>query len=86
MEDQDDAVNGGSAVAAGIVSGGGLHRLVDWLGSAQPTLREEARRTLRLLVATTAPAPAQQAVASFAVRCPILPRSDRWSTDFLNKL
>ena len=34
-----------AAVAAGIVSGGGLHRLVDWLASEEPNLRVEGART-----------------------------------------
>lgn len=44
----DDELNNGAeavAVAAGIVSGGGLHRLVDWLASEKPQLRVEGART-----------------------------------------
>jgi hypothetical protein len=41
--------NGGTemaSVAAQIVSGGGLHRFVDWLASEEPTLQDEGARTL----------------------------------------
>lgn len=66
----DEEENAGSemaAVAAGVVSGGGLHRFVDWLASAEPALRDEGARTLRLLIARSAPESVQAAVASLAV-------------------
>ena len=44
-EEQNDGKNM-AAVAAQIVSGGGLHRLVDWLASEEPRLRDEGARTL----------------------------------------
>jgi len=66
----DGEANGGAdmaVVAAGVVAGGGLHRLVDWLASSEPALREEGQRTLRLLIARCAPEPVQEAVAALAV-------------------
>lgn len=43
-EQQNDGIET-TAVAAQIVSGGGLHRFVDWLASEEPTLQDEGART-----------------------------------------